>query len=676
MCDREPPIDRQAIVRRHNVVLTRFSPDRPLQVGNGGFAFGMDITGLQTFAPLNIMSNWGWASSPLPPGVKVSDYQYQPRETHGRIVTYPLPDPKHPQISDWLAANPHRIDLGRIGLILLKKDGSRARADDLDHIRQTLDLWSGIVTSLFELEGSPVRVVTSCDPSRDQIGIRIESPLVSQKRLGVFLDCLGDTDAQFQNFVGDWAHPAALKAVTQTPTSLVLRRDLGTDSYFTSLGWQQGDLRSPGSAGQFSIWSSTGDELDLCYGFTRSPVVSITTPQTIERRSARAWKRFWQSGGAIDFSQCRDPRAAELERRVVLSQYLMGVQEAGDLPPQESGLVNNGWFGKFHMEMLWWHAAHWALWNRWREFEAESSIYKRLLPEAEQIAKREGYRGARWPKALGDDFHEWPHEIHSLLVWQQTHPLFFAELDYAAHPTEATLKKWAPIVQASADFMASYAWRNPKTGKYDLGPPMQLASENVPSEDARNPTFELAQWRFGLRIARQWRQRMHLPENAIWKQVEDRLAPLPVQDGQYVLYEGVKDMWSKWNFEHPALIGTYGMLPGDGVDPALMRATLDQLVRSWNFGRTWGWDYPMLAMCAARLGRPDQAISFLLTESGQFQFDERGLATGGPFPYFPSNGGLLYAVAMMAGGWQGSSGPAPGFPKSWKVRYEGLGIAP
>ena len=59
---------------------------------------------------------------------------------------------------------------------------------------------------------------------------------------------------------------------------------------------------------------------------------------------------------------------------------------------------------------------------------------------------------------------------------------------------------------------------------------------------------------------------------------------------------------------------------------------------------------------------------------------------GEPFPYFPSNGGLLYAIALMAAGWetQPSQDPAatnsvpqrhaPGFPDdgSWTVRWEGL----
>ncbi|MDR0726138.1 MAG: hypothetical protein LBF59_09075, partial [Prevotellaceae bacterium] len=56
-----------------------------------------------------------------------------------------------------------------------------------------------------------------------------------------------------------------------------------------------------------------------------------------------------------------------------------------------------------------------------------------------------------------------------------------------------------------------------------------------------------------------------------------------------------------------------------------------------------------------------------------------GLSAGGPFPYFPSNGGLLYAVAMMAAGWDGAPNVhAPGFPDngSWSVRFEGLSPAP
>ena len=131
-------------------------------------------------------------------------------------------------------------------------------------------------------------------------------------------------------------------------------------------------------------------------------------------------------------------------------------------------------------------------------------------------------------------------------------------------------------------------------------------------------------------------------------------------------------MWSRYNFEHPALAGIYGMLPGIGVDLETFRRTLGKVFEVWDFDRMWGWDFPMLAMAAARCGDPDKAVDMLLHPSPGFRFDSHGLATGGPFPYFPSNGALLAAVAMMAGGWDGSGGRAPGFPENWHVKCEGF----
>ena len=57
--------------------------------------------------------------------------------------------------ADWLRANPHRLDLGRIGLRLTKSDGSAVAIEDLANTSQTLDLWTGLLDSRFELEGRP-----------------------------------------------------------------------------------------------------------------------------------------------------------------------------------------------------------------------------------------------------------------------------------------------------------------------------------------------------------------------------------------------------------------------------------------------------------------------------------------------------------------------------------------
>ena len=42
-------IDREALVRRHNVEQRNLDPRSPVSVGNGEFCFTVDLTGLQTF---------------------------------------------------------------------------------------------------------------------------------------------------------------------------------------------------------------------------------------------------------------------------------------------------------------------------------------------------------------------------------------------------------------------------------------------------------------------------------------------------------------------------------------------------------------------------------------------------------------------------------------------------
>ena len=60
--------------------------------------------------------------------------------------------------------------------------------------------------------------------------------------------------------------------------------------------------------------------------------------ETVPRAVADHWRGFWETGGAIELSGSTDSRAPELERRIVLSQYLTAVNCAGELPPQETGL--------------------------------------------------------------------------------------------------------------------------------------------------------------------------------------------------------------------------------------------------------------------------------------------------------------------------------------------------
>ena len=60
-------INRRDVVSRNNPVVKKLDRLSSLTVGNGGFAFTVDATGLQTFpeyyesgVPLGTMSDWGW----------------------------------------------------------------------------------------------------------------------------------------------------------------------------------------------------------------------------------------------------------------------------------------------------------------------------------------------------------------------------------------------------------------------------------------------------------------------------------------------------------------------------------------------------------------------------------------------------------------------------------------
>lgn len=333
--------------------------------------------------------------------------------------------------------------------------------------------------------------------------------------------------------------------------------------------------------------------------FSPEPVINVTeSVASIERKSAASWEKYWRSGAAVDLSGSKDPRWLELERRIVLSQYLMRANESGLFPPQESGLVNNGWFGRFHFEMIWWHGVHYGLWNRMECFDNYLNVYKDFMPKALELRQE---RRPQWCTLAEVHRKLQPRmawQRHAYLIWHEPHPIYFAEMQYRQKPVPETLEKWEDIVLNTADYMADYLFYDKKTKQYVLGPPVVVVSENTDPLQTINPIFELGYFRYGLRTALEWADRLGLSEKRTrkWKEVLSKMAPLPVADGVYTTYEGIPDMWTKYTYEHPALTGVYGMLPGDGVDQPTFKRTLEKVSKEWQFNRIWGWDFPMLAM--------------------------------------------------------------------------------
>jgi hypothetical protein len=721
-------IDRKALVTRHNPRLNRVDPSAPLMLGNGNIGFTADITGLQTFtepyskiAPLLTEAQWAWHSFPNPQGHTVRDTQVEiDVRGHARRYGY-IKDwadaEKNPAVA-WIRENPHRFSLGRMALDLRAKDGSPARFADIRETRQTLDLWTGTLTSRFVYDGEAVLVVTRVLPDQDTVMAEVTSALVAQGRLGVGVRFPG-VSRTLNPDPSDWTNPAAYTTteLSRKAGELRLKRQIDTTTYHAAIA-------APGAAIEKTdahAWrvGTTARTLTVMAQFSPEPGASLPSPAEAARATARHWLGYWTNGGMVDFSGSTDPRAGELERRVILSQYLMAVNAAGAFAPQEEGLFSNSWNGKSHLEMHPWHTAHFALWGRPQLLEKSLGWYVGFLPKAKARAVEQGLKGAWWPKMIGPDGVDSPSKVSPFIMWQQPHPIYMSELLYRAGGGARVLKAYGELVEETATLLASFAYLDEQSGKYRLGPPIIPVQENFAPLSTFDPAFEVAYFRWGIETAQAWRERAGKGRRADWDAVLAKWPDLPQKDGLYLPVRSEPGFWDKaggscksnaleescQNRDHMSFLMPLGWLPGRDVDKATMRRTFERMKRDWDLRQTWGWDYPMVAMTAARLNLPEEAIDWLFFDAKNNKFGTSGMtprvhldahaaafvptATGagaqvdagpdGPGyqraaeTYFPSNGALLLAVALMARGWDGQTGNAPGFPKTgWKVRAEGL----
>ncbi|CVL09303.1 uncharacterized protein FPRN_14446 [Fusarium proliferatum] len=643
------------------------------------------------------MSRWAWHNDTEPAGDPVDAYTGIQKQTHDRNVSYDLPDPTLPDVSQWLIGNPNRINLGRIGLRFNDDTLSSSR---ISNTHQELDLWYGTITSIFTIDGIKVKVVTQGDFDSDAVVFTIDSQLIESGNLKVELDFPYPPihTAKYKNevFVGVYDfptnHSTKLSANLESNTAHIYH-EMGT-KYYVNLRWPKKaslELKRLGLQGSTKPTAhryvlSSRHEKTISFVAHFSPDKRVPDlPSTIDRRSRAGWQDYWSQGGFVDLTESTNPNATELQRRIITSQYHVRVNSAADgEPPQESGLINNGWYGKFHMEMVVWHSAHWISWCRDRYFHnIFPAIYEKLLPMSLTRAEKMGWQGARWPK-MTETFtgRSSPGGINAYLMWQQPHPMYTAMLAFKSKPTQKTLKRWDPILEATADYMASYAWFNQSSDRYDLGPPAFGVTENTPPENTLDLAYEVAYWRYGLDVACKWKQKLGLPVPEHWVTVAKNLAKPPQIGGLYTVYKGLNSSW--WddpalNRDPRSLIMLQGILPDTpAVEKEVARRTADKVWDVWTDQNIRGWGRPVLAINSARIGNPERAI-YHLTAYDYWKFDDAGFAIRGgdgntPPPFMPGNAGFLLAVAYMAKGWDGSKGDAPGFPKDdgWVVKYEGL----
>jgi hypothetical protein len=683
----------------------------PVSVGNGNLTYTADITGFQNFdpgetgaigtVPLCTMVQWGFHTYPnqVP---RDDDYDQLRRaefSTGDRTVGY-MSDPNgQEERFNRLRVSPHRANLARIRLVdaTYRSGGAPITRDACSSFRQRLDLWEGALDSSFVYRDNPIQTSVVCDPEHDALAftVQVASDSSWQPAVEISFPYPSHTISG-----SDWssertdAHETVL-IPGDTPTQYTVVRRIDDLVFLCVLRVSVGSRVHLNGAHQCRIESSTAT-LGVTVEFVRSrrpeeiPTGSAPDWDRCRHDAADYWQQFWSSGPFLDLGDSQDPRARELERRIVLSRYLTAIQCAGSFPPAETGLTCNSWYGKFHLEMHPWHALHFPLWGQPAALYRSLDYYREIAETARARAAEQGYRGLRWPKMTSPDGSDSPSEIGTLLCWQQPHFIVMVATLYriaergmptgAGGPTrEELVDRYRDLVFDSADFMADYAVRG-EDGWYHLGPPVIPAQENHPPKATRDPTFELEYWRLGLSIAAEWKRRRGEPIPKRWTDVQSGLAPPPIDErtGGYAAHARCTETYGAYAHDHPAMLIAYSYFAGEEIDSDVMARSLDAVREHWDFDSAWGWDFPVMAMCAARLGRRNEAVNYLLMAADKNTFRPNGHNAQLPkrdLPlYLPGNGALLLAIALMAGGWPGSAGVHPGFPDdgTWSVRSEGF----
>ena len=673
-------IDRCKLVTRHNPILTQMDLESPLTVGNGELAFTADVTGMQTFykeykdtVPLCTQSQWGWHTKPVSEEryeYTLSDLVMTEYEYNGRKVHYPSKKkPGNEDVYDWLRMNPHRLNLARIGF-LWEEDAMQQNR--ITGVYQELALYQGVLISQFLYNGCECKVETACDSQTDTLGFCVECK--EPKKLSVILQFpYGSPDISASDWESKKSH--ITKVVEKTESYIKLERILDKDSYYVSIHFNTCQVEE----GEHKILLKPEKEgFSFSVSFSKENNRTDVEAAEVLRNSGIFWKNFWETGGIVQLNKSKDKRAIELERRIILSQYLSAINSCGSMPPQETGLTCNSWYGKMHLEMYLWHCAWAPLWNRTELLERSLPWYLKHLKEAKENAARNGYKGARWPKMIAYQGIDCLSVIAPLLIWQQPHIIYMLELAYRKKPSKEFLEKYWVLIEETAEFMVDLPVYNTETKKYDLVAPVIPVQECHQPEITKNPAFEVEYWRFTLKIAIEWAKRLEKKYNPKWDEVKENMAEVPQSGGLYLAHENCKDTFEHFNIDHPSMLAAFGLIPSERIEPSIMKKTLEKVAACWDYPSLWGWDFAVMAMTAVRLKEPGLAIDLLMKDTLKNSYVASGnnlQKSRKDLPlYLPGNGALLLAVPIMVAGYQGCKEAFPGFPKNgmWDIEYEDI----
>lgn len=600
----------RAFVNKFNVINTFADLENPLSVGNGDFAFTCDITGLQTFyeeynfIPLCSMSDLVWAerdvASPKP-------YKSYTRASDGREIKY-MSDTHSPHYGEH-RLNAYKFDLFKLAFTY---NGKKLQLNEVSGICQALDVYRGEIVSRFTYLGEQVRVKTFIPQKHNNLRIEVETGL---KGLEISLSF-------------------------RTPSPELSGGGLPDNDYkITDFG-----VERKGADYDYKLYiKSNMPRTALVFDAGRGGFLSISLDGDFESDCGMC--EYFDRAVKIN---CAD---TEINRRYVLSLYLLKVNSLGKYPPAETGLTCNSWYGKFHLEMHLWHVLGAIKAGLYEYALPALKWYLTIAQSAKERASFQGYKGMRPPKMTSPDGEDSPSNIGCFLIWQIPHLFVMLDEVYRQDKTALNFKDFASLLCGFADFLADFWYL--EDGEYHLDSPLIPANENV-EKDRDTPIFEICYTLHAFRLFKVWAQRLKIEYD--FTRIDDillRHVKPTIKDGAYETFNGCDCTYTKYNTDHPMTIGGYSFFKSEALEAQTVKNSLNKILESWQFDTSWGWDFPMLAMAANSVGEGGLALRILKMPAPKNTYLRNGhnpQGTRKDLPvYLPGNGAFVLAATDIFG---------------------------
>lgn len=605
----------QKFVEKFDVTNTHIDIENPLTIGNGNFAFTMDITGLQTLAkeynliPLLSMEN-KFASKKVHGSLRHKEFLSR----EGRKVSYMTDSLGQEKLFDEYRTNHFKYNMFTLAFYF---NGEQIKKEEIVHVNQRLSLYYGIVISEFFYKNEKITTKSYVDYKYNTLVLEFESNLFNSG-----LSVKMSSKEAWYNKEGN--------NDSIVPIRLEEEKIIITDAYREDKIYYYLDNMVAIKRGQDVEFLGSKKKCQLCLGIN-----------DFVKKSSNEWPLFWNK--TKDYYNDN----FEIQRRVVLSLYLIRVNSLGNYPPAETGLTCNSWYGKFHLEMHLWHDLGMIYYGHSDLVVPSIDYYLTIIEDARKRAQSNGFSGARWPKMTDPSGLDSPSEIGCLLMWQQPHIIFMLDA-IKRENLDFSLDKYRNIIYETAECLKSFFIL--ENGKYYLDKPLRPAQEFYEPETVDSPIFEVEYFIYALDIAMKLLREIGV-EVDYSSIIENAVLP-KVHKGAYEAHLNTMETYTKYNYDHPLPIMAYTFFESPRLDSQIVANSLAKILETFRIDTMWGWDFPSFAMCLYRLGRYEEALKMLLSNYPKNSYLKNGHNIQYPdqevLPiYLPGNGAFLIACHMF-----------------------------